>query len=85
MRLLYEGETTKVTIDLKNEDVVKLAMSKDKANDIEEFYELIEVQKKSTDIMMSLKNLKWIWKISVLKWTLTGGKTRLILILKLVI
>ena len=55
---LYEGETTKVTIDLKNEDGEIVAMSKDKANDIEEFYELIEVQKEKHRYYDELKELK---------------------------
>jgi major membrane immunogen (membrane-anchored lipoprotein) len=55
---LYEGETTKVAIDLKSEDGEIEAVSKDRPKDVEEFYELIEVQREKYRHYDELKELK---------------------------
>jgi hypothetical protein len=56
--VLYEGETTKITIDLENEDSEIVAESKDKPKDVVQFYDLIEVQREKYRYYDELKELK---------------------------
>ncbi|WP_366922117.1 UPF0158 family protein [Metallumcola ferriviriculae] len=55
---LYEGETTKVTIALENEDGKIVAESKDRPKDVIAFYDLIEVQREKYRYYDELKQLK---------------------------
>jgi len=55
---LYEGETTKATIDLENEDSEIVAESKNKPEDIMAFYDLVSMQKEKYRYYDSLKVLK---------------------------
>jgi len=55
---LYEGETTKVAIDLENEDGEIVAESKNKPEDMMEFYDLVSRQKEKYRYYDSFKELE---------------------------